>query len=269
MENQIQEDDYKPSVSDHLVNVFAVFEENFNPKIDVLYYPCCANDVSISTAFPGKRVIYVDINEKEIESLKEYGCEAYCESALEFKPDQPVDLLFLLNPQINPKKPIQVVTSGGYVLCNNYHRTADEMLTFKDFYLRGIISQQSNNILLMEGNLDDYWKEGEDLEDFWKNVGNLKTEEEFKKLFGLDSSNRWYIVPNDKKEIEQIIGKRIFDISVDDYKALSRKIHKKGKQSEDPFLRDVYYDYQGLSLKTGIIHGKHFIQGYIFIFQKL
>ncbi|MBM3227936.1 hypothetical protein FJZ27_03700 [Candidatus Peribacteria bacterium] len=107
-----------------------------------ILYPCCGTDVTPSSVFPEAKVTYVDVDQNAIGALKSEGYQAFCarvpsgrsekdslsqHEAPLFTPETNPDLLILLNPQISPNDVISWVRDRGYVICNNYHGTADEM----------------------------------------------------------------------------------------------------------------------------------------------
>lgn len=155
-----------PETSERLVQYLSVFRDTFHPKADVIYYPACATDSSVSKAFPQSRVIYVDIDKDAVAALQKAGFEAYNVSALTFKPDAPADVLLLLNPSIRAEKPLETV-QDGYVLCNDYHGTATEVKAHSDYELVGISRVQHRQVVMDRERLGDYWEE-------------VSTEEEFK-----------------------------------------------------------------------------------------
>ncbi len=167
----------KPEASRELVKKYTLFRETIHPKEDVVYYPSCSLDVSPSMAFPKSRVIYVDISVEAIKKLRAAGYEAYRASATEelsdppiaaYSPQQPVDVLILLNPVINPEVPIKTIPPGGHVLCNDYHRTASEVRKNKNFSLIGMIRRnpQTKELFFDREQLEDYWKEVDTEEEF-------------------------------------------------------------------------------------------------------
>lgn len=151
-----------------LVAKYSLFREKLNPKADLVYHPCGANDVSPSIAFPNSRVVYVDIDEKSVDALKRGGFEAHTASALEFDPGN-VDILILLNPQIPPNIPASHVVKNGFILSNDYHGTASTLHHSSDQYqIRAMVrTLRGGELILDTKNLEDYWKE-------------IDTEEEFK-----------------------------------------------------------------------------------------
>lgn len=149
-----------------LVAKYSLFKEKLKPKADIVYHPCNANDVSPSFAFPDSRVIYVDINQKYVEALKNGGFEAHAASALEFEPGD-VDILIMLNPQISPEVPSSHVVENGFVLCNDYHGTASFLHNNEQYQLRSIIKLSRNGELILETeNLDECWTDVDSDEEF-------------------------------------------------------------------------------------------------------
>lgn len=160
-----------------LVVQLSLFKEKLNPKAEIIYYPCCASDISPSKAFPESKVIYADIDDKSIEALRKKGCEANNASALEFDPGE-VDILIIMNPVISPEVPASYVKEGGFVLSNDYHRSASYLNQQEEYELKARIGKKSEK---------EFEFDTEDLEDYWKEVEN---DEEFKNaLFNFDSIN--------------------------------------------------------------------------------
>lgn len=115
----------EPTVSQERLEKYRLFiGEAKLSKLDIIYYPCCGADATPSSAFPDRRVIYVDTNNDDIGTLQDAGMEAYCKSALDFEPEKNVDVLILLNQMIPVDRLVDHVAPKGYVLCNDYHRAA-------------------------------------------------------------------------------------------------------------------------------------------------
>ena len=67
---------FGPEVSDRLQDQLETFKSALNPNAEVIYYPCCQNDTTISQVFPNSRIIYADLNVEAIKMLKEHNFEA-------------------------------------------------------------------------------------------------------------------------------------------------------------------------------------------------
>ncbi len=198
-----QETSQNLEVDEDLVTTYKVFQDTLHPKTDLVYYPACNVDISPSKGFPNSRVIYVDINNEAVAALKKAGLEAYNQSALEYKPDNPVDVLILQNPSISHDVPSQHVAQGGYVLCNDYHRTATDLRGDKDFELVGIIKKQGDrDYILDQDNPDDYWKQVDSDEELQRiDPYSYKQIAEYaQKIWGIDQN----IVQGHKKLLDLI-----------------------------------------------------------------
>jgi len=151
--------------------------------------PCCASNISPSISFPESRVIYVDIDQKAIDALLQNGNEAYCYNAITFEmsDNEKADIVAIFNPQIEGYQLIKNLNNNGYVLCNDYHRTATEFFEKKEeFELVGIIRNTNNGLILDKSNPQEYWEEVE-TDEAWKKFnfswgGDIETYNEGKKF---------------------------------------------------------------------------------------
>lgn len=156
---------YEPYAHEQSVQTLRVFREVFQCNPRVIYYPGCSSDAAPSLAFPESRVIYVDLTEADIRSLKAKGYEAYCINAHEYVPDSSPDVLILLNTGVEPEIASRSMEVGSYVLCNNYFHTADMMHKLSSFHFLGVIHSVGDSV----------WHDTESLDKFWQEVD---TEEE-------------------------------------------------------------------------------------------
>lgn len=135
----------------------------------MVYYPCCGNDVSPSAIFdrPGCQIVYLDQELRCVELLQRSGFQAIQENAKAFNPG-PVKTLILQNPQIAPEEPAKHIVPEGYLICNNYHETAEVMAKHPDFEFIGIIRwiPEEKRIGLDQANLQEYFEEVETDEAF-------------------------------------------------------------------------------------------------------
>jgi len=141
---------------------FDLFVDHFKPDIKNVLYPCCGADV-INETFPKAHVTYVDKSESYMNTYKKAGYDAHYGSILDFKPAHDPDLLVLFNPQLKNEdvtKVAEFVKPGKYVLCNDYHHTAEYMYENPDFEFIGIIKKAAkteDNKLISE-DLEKYVK---------------------------------------------------------------------------------------------------------------
>lgn len=245
-----------------LVAAYLLFRQKLNPKAEVVYNPCCANDASPSVVFPDSRVVYVDKDTKSVEALKGSGFEAHAASALDFNPGA-VDILIMINPQISPDVPSSFVVLGGFVVCNNYHGTAVSISNNEQFKLQALIAKDSDKKLIYDNeNLDDCWK-------------RVDSDEELKGF-----SNFWFQA---QSVVEEVTGKR--DNIVAEYKKIIEAAKEQDREtnaqliSKNPayaeFLEDtdekefLFYNYGGKKFQlTAKLPRKKGRIDDIFIFQR-
>jgi hypothetical protein len=156
-----------------LVAKYELFKDRIHPNADVVYHPCGGNDVSPSVVFPNSEVIYVDIDGASMNALAAKGYEAHTDSALEYDPGS-VDVLILVNPSISPEVPSSHVREGGFVVCNDYHGTAEWLRRSGDYDLMAIVEESRRNELVFnDTHPDDYWKTVETDAEFQNARGSL------------------------------------------------------------------------------------------------
>jgi len=159
---------YKPEESSRLVVGYTLFKEEFQPKLDSIYYPSCGFDASATKAFPESRIMYVDIDKNIVRALKKHGLDARCANAEELDLEAPVDAVILQNQSIQVDKPVSNLRKGGFVLCNDYHSAATELRKNDNFSLVAMVraDTSSRTLTVERENLDDYWKYVETDEEF-------------------------------------------------------------------------------------------------------
>jgi hypothetical protein len=141
--------DEQPWINEQLAEGYKKLIDVAQHPPQTILYPCSRLDVTPSTAFPEAAVTYIDAERDVVKKLLHEGYDAHCAWVPAGRPDEEglfqegnlpafsprgeTDLLILLNPQIAPFEVVRWVRRNGYVICNNYHSTADEMHTCKDF----------------------------------------------------------------------------------------------------------------------------------------
>lgn len=160
-EHRLDASKAKEYVTESLVGALHLFADRFGEP-QVIYYPSCSTDLTPLAAFPNSRVIFVDIDQKAIDYLKAKGLEAEATSAETYIPNTKVDLLFLLNPGIPPTRTSRQVRLGGFVFCNNWHMTANQMYDNHEFKLVAIAIDEKNNPvkLITDQEADEAWQAG-------------------------------------------------------------------------------------------------------------
>ncbi|MFA6397907.1 MAG: hypothetical protein WDK96_03655 [Candidatus Paceibacterota bacterium] len=140
----------KLEIYEDTIRDLTAFKENFNPKSDIIYYPSCGLDVSISKVFPDSKIIYLDGNKLLIDILKKEEYEAHEGLSQEFDLKEKADILILINPMNNTLKTLDNLKEGGFVVCDDYHGTASSLKNIENFKLSGITNRrgkiETNNL---------------------------------------------------------------------------------------------------------------------------
>ncbi|EKE29169.1 MAG: hypothetical protein ACD_2C00211G0003 [uncultured bacterium (gcode 4)] len=102
------------------------------PEMRRIYYPCCLSDISPSKAFIWSDVIYADLNWCAIDLLRKNGFDAYKADAKKFHPAN-IDMVIVLSPTISSKYFIPIINQWWMIICDDYHKTAQELFREKDF----------------------------------------------------------------------------------------------------------------------------------------
>lgn len=244
-----QPGELKTVVYSDLVESYKVFSQEINPQTGIIYHPCNAFDVSPSSAFPNSRVVYADIDETAVRTLRAGGFEAHNVSALEFDPGL-VDVLIMINPQIPPAVPASYLKEGGYAIANDYHYTATQLRENQDFELRGIIRRTKDKGLFLDTqNPDDYWKE-------------IETEEEFKNApFSWGAEN----YDGAARIVKALTGKQ--DNILEEYKKLIAMAKEKSRKEREEFFV-IPYEGRQLVLQTKLPSKKGVIDD-LFVFERV
>ncbi len=223
---EIKNPEIKPKSTEKLVQSFNLFKEHFNPKADLIYYPCSGSDTSIVKSFPESTIIFLDQHEDTINALQKAGFEAVKESAQDFKLKIKADIMLLYNPQIPPSETVmENLNEKGYLLCNDYHSTASLIKEREDFELRGIVRQDKAGLVVDTENLEDYWKD-------------IDTEEEFRNApFSWEGVN--YEMA--KEIVEKRTGKT--ENILEEYKKIIEEAKEAiKKQNEEFFAKNPNFD---------------------------
>lgn len=225
-ENNEIDREKETTVNEQLVEAYNVFQKELPGNYETVYYPCSAKDVSPSRSFSSSKVLYIDLDQKAVETLKKEGFEAYYEDAVEHcnkeENKESADVIIIMNPRISGLDLINCLKKGGYVLCNDYHRTATEFKESLDFELLGIIRKSDNKIIFDKENPTDYWE-------------TIDNEKDFKKApFGFGQMNY-----NGAKDIiKRIKGEEPKEVLSEYKKILKQEIDKMSEEKKD-FIRET------------------------------
>ncbi len=234
-----QEEDLPiPEVSENIVGACRLFTDHFRPEVNLVYYPSCGIDISPSTAFKNSHVVYVDLDKNCVTALRQKGFDAREEDAKTFQPNEPIDILILLNPGGTGEEPAKHVANDGYVLCNDYHQTATHLNDNLDFIVVGVVSKSKDDDeqLLVTDHLEQYWEE-------------VQSDEELKQApFSFSRADRKMVLNILKKRIgeerlKQVIedGKLVVEYKkiLAEAKARSTKLEDSNQEDEN-FLVDTF-----------------------------
>ncbi len=122
------------SYSDDLIAIYTAFRDQVYRPESVLY-PSCAFDASPARVFDS--VTFVDIEDGSkgcVRRLQEAGFTAFKQDIKDYTPNSLHDLLILLNPCIPPEWASRHLRPGGYIIANNYHQSATNMVDQPDKY---------------------------------------------------------------------------------------------------------------------------------------
>lgn len=143
----------KPNSSESLIQIYDFFRENIhNPKR--VFYPCCYLDVSPIKGFPESEVILMDKEKGLEEKMRQEGITQFIQGdVLKYTPETPFDLVIALNPCLTSKDLTRHLSNRGYVLANNWHNNASQLLEDSDFEGIGTIDKNKNKVYLARKDL--------------------------------------------------------------------------------------------------------------------
>ena len=141
----------KPYFSEGLVRQYEFFRKNvYEPKR--VFYPCCNFDLSPIRGFPNSEVVLVDKEEGLGEIMKQAGISQFIQGdVLKYVPENPFDLVIALNPCLLSRELTRHLDTGGYVLANNWHNNASQLLEDSGFDGIGTIDRNEKGIFLARG----------------------------------------------------------------------------------------------------------------------
>lgn len=222
-------------ISGELVQQLNVFKESLHPKADLIYYPCCGTDASLTKVFPGSRIVFVDMDHDTVETLKKAGLEVYEESAAEFKLDMASDIVCIQNPQIPADQLVKNLKQKGYVVCNNYHGTATELRQQSSYKLLGVVRKNNEGHEIFDT---------EHPEDYWNPI---ETEDEFQ-----NAGFSWGAVHYNtaKSIVKQLKGKE--ENILEEYKKIIEEAKVKVKRDREEYVKanPEYADFFGTAAEN-------------------
>ncbi len=116
--------------SETLIDTYKKFIHEFGYP-EKVFYPCAWQDGSASKVF--KEVIYLDNYKDSVLALEKEWYIVYEWNAETFQLEPKADLMIIMNPQVKSEVLTKNIKSKGYIMCNNYHLTADELWLNPEF----------------------------------------------------------------------------------------------------------------------------------------
>jgi|SRR3989344_791718 len=145
----------KPYTSKDLTEQYEFFRnEIHNPKR--VFYPCCNLDISPVKGFPDSEVILMD-NEKGLDKImKREGVGQFIHGdVLTYSPEKEFDLVVVLNPHLSSRDLTKYLQIEGYVMANNWHNNASELLVDENFEGIGTIDRNEKGLYLARGDFSE------------------------------------------------------------------------------------------------------------------
>jgi len=142
----------RPRYSEDLIKQYKFFRKNiYNPQR--VFHPCCDTDISPIKGFPNSEVILMDKDKDVARIMEKNNISNFIHgNVLKHNPKNPYDLVIILNPQLKSSDLTKHLVSGGYVLANNWHDNATELLEDENFQNIGTIDfKRFNRPFLAKG----------------------------------------------------------------------------------------------------------------------
>ena len=171
----------------------------------VIYYPGCGDHTGPACIFSENRVIHVDTNGTEVNKLLAKGFEAHQASVDTFIPDAPVTVMIQFNVLF--PNAFELLHPNGYIICNNYHKTATCVFGLSNFTLLGVATSKTSN--------SDCHFDTQDLDHFFRRV---ESDEEYRRV-------ALYLFERAQKAVSLFGGDTTHNI-LEQY----RNIRKRGKE---------------------------------------
>jgi len=113
----------------------------FDLTPDVVYHPGSGHDVSPSTAFPGSRVVYVDLDEAAMDDLTRAGYEAVGADATGHELAGGADVIVFQNAGLVEEAVVdRNLRPGGWVLANDHLESARHLARMDGLELVGVVA---------------------------------------------------------------------------------------------------------------------------------
>lgn len=139
----------KPEYSQNLIEQYKFFNRWIHSPKRV-FYPCSNRDVSPIKGFPDSEVILMDIDDEASLVMEKNKVPGYIKgNVLEYTPEKPFDLVIILNPAQRSSNLTKHLAKGGYVLANNWHNNASQILEDPNYQGIGTIDKDEKGPFLL------------------------------------------------------------------------------------------------------------------------
>lgn len=135
-----------------LIDDLMFFEKEIYHPTDVLY-PCCADDIAPSIAFLDSNITQLDKDSELSEFMKECNVKFVVNDIYNYKPKKKSDLVLILHPgSIPPNVLTKNLDNSGYVIADDYHGQASQLMKNSNFTYKGLIKKGSDDNLFLSKN---------------------------------------------------------------------------------------------------------------------
>lgn len=118
-----------------------------------IVYPGSAADAQCANVF-GKNVVHVDPDEASIDAMLAAGYQGkactFEEYLASLDPNQQFDLIFSHNAGLVPGEALARIRSGGYVVANNWHGSANDLGDNREFTPLGAVTPGGTELISSE-----------------------------------------------------------------------------------------------------------------------
>jgi len=124
---------------DRVVQYRAV-ADRFDLSPEIVYHPGSGHDVSLSEAFPGSRVVYVDIDVTAMVDLNQAGYGAVGTDATAYELEKEADAIVFRNAGLMEEPIVEAnLRTGGWVVANDHLESATHLMGLPSLDLVGVV----------------------------------------------------------------------------------------------------------------------------------
>lgn len=132
-----------PVVYDERVAQYRAVADRFDLSPDVVFHPGSGHDVSLSRAFPQRRVVYVDVDDASMTDLEQAGYEAIGADAMGYELARGADAIVFRNAGLLEEAVVeQNLRPGGWVFANDHLESARHLSRLESLELMGVVPDE-------------------------------------------------------------------------------------------------------------------------------